>query len=110
MDLSSLRRLVSDINFDTHGIPVTVTPLNDFPVEAKGIWLLPETEQLPSGSDFQRSNAKRIMAIRVDAVPGIPRKSTVTIAVPDDFDEVWIVDGIPIIDTDHYHVTLVRES
>ena len=110
MDLTPLRQLALEINFDTHGIPITVNPVDGFPVETTGIWLVPETEQLPGTSDFQKSNARRVMAIRSDLVPLVPRKSTINVPRENLLDEVWSVDAVDTIDRDHYHLTLVRTS
>ena len=109
MDFAPLRQLALELNFEAHGVDVTVAPYsntNPLPIETRGIWLVPETAGLPSGAEFQRKNGRRIMALRRDEVPEIPRKTTVTIAA-DPLDEIWMVDSVDTIDADHYRVTLV---
>lgn len=112
MDLGAVRALVLDLNFSVHGVLATVTrPAPDnTPIETVGVWLPPATEGFPTGADFQRREPQRVMALRRDEVPSVPRGTL--IAAPEkggDAVQVWRVDGFERYDADHHRVLVIPE-
>jgi hypothetical protein len=112
MGFGALRDLAVDLNFDfAHGVPVTVTrpAPDDDPIETHGIWIVPITESAPLGG-FGRQEPRRILALRRDQVPTVP-KGTVIVGPPKaDADPVgWRVDGIDRIEADHVRVIVVED-
>jgi hypothetical protein len=110
-DLSAIRSLVLEVNQLAHGVDVVVTrpaPDND-PIETRGIWLTPLTEDVPIGMDFQRREPIRVIALSRLAVPTVPR-GTVIVAPEKagDDDEEWLVDGVERVEADHSRVTVRR--
>lgn len=112
MDLGPVRALVLDLNFGVHGVLATVTrPAPDnVPIETLGIWLQPVAENFPGGMDFQRREPQRVMALRTDEVPTVPRGTIIT--APEkrgDAVQAWRVDGIDRYDADHVRVVVIPE-
>jgi len=108
MDLGALRARVRDANFATHGVPVLVTVLDEDPVETNGIWLTATTEDMPSLMEFQRREVRRILALRRDEVPSVP-KGTIIVG-PESAggeDRRWVVDGIDRQEADHTRVIVL---
>lgn len=111
MDLSGLRTLVRDLNFDTHGVPATVTrPFPDATaIETNAIWLTPTTDGF-GGSDLHRQEPRRILCLNRDEVPTVPR-GTIVLA-PEAFGGAtlrWRVEGPDRIDADHTRVIVVPD-
>ena len=106
MDLSALRALVRDVNFETHGVPATVTVPDGEPVETRIIWLTPLDAEVPAGV-FQRQEPRRAMAIRRDDIPAVPRGSLIEVTehllteIP-----IWVVDGMEATRYDHHRVVV----
>ena len=112
MDFGALRTLVRDLNFTVHGVPITVSrpTLDEVPVATRGIWVLPQTDGMPGGNDFQRHEPVRVMAISRDAISSVPR-GTVILA-PEragTFERQWRVEGVDRIEADHVRVVLVPD-
>lgn len=111
MDLGPLRALVLSINLEAHGVPVTVTrpAPDDEPIETRGIWLTPDTNEFPIGSDFSRREPIRILALSRLVVPTVP-KGTVIDAPEKAGDTMrrWLVDGLDRREADHTRV-IVRD-
>lgn len=112
MNLNGLRSLVREINFSTHGLDATVTrPYpDDTAIATRAIWLLPLTEDAVDGSELQRKEPRRLLALRRDEVPTVPRGTIVD--VPEwgsDVGARWRVDGVDRIDPDHTRVVVVAD-
>ena len=112
MDIGEIRELTLDINFEVHGLDVTVTrpAPDDAPIETRGIWLTVETEDVPGGP-FTRREGRRAMAFRKDEVPTAPTGTE--ILAPEAFggDDVgWRVDGTAQIFVDHTRVIVIRAT
>jgi hypothetical protein len=108
MDLGSLRALALSLNFDTHGVPATLTPPNEAPVVTRVIWVTPATDLEPPGSEFGRREPIRILAIRRAALDRVPRGTVIVApAVAGGADETWKVDGTDRIEADHQRVIVV---
>lgn len=99
------------------GVDATVTrpAPDDDPITTVGIWVPPDTVELP-GSEFQRREQIRILAFDVDAVPTLPTGTLITAPErKDDAVKTWVVDGqapVNAIDADQRRVIvrLHRES
>lgn len=112
MDLGPLRALVRDLNFAAHGFPITVTrPYpDDEEIETRGIWVLPLTVDTPGGIEFTRRDPQRVLALRKDEVPTVPR-GTVVLApeYSGGEDRRWRVEGPERIEADHVRVLVVAD-
>jgi hypothetical protein len=103
MDLAGLRSLVREVNFTTHGVPAIVGG-----VQTRIIWLTPITEERPGGADFNRADPRRVLAIRRDDVPAVPRGTSVAVTEhTQEAPSVWTVDAMDQVFPDHYRVTVV---
>ena len=115
MDLQPLRALVRDLNFDAHGIAVTVTPPNETAIATRAIWLGPLVEDLPTGRDINRREPRRIVALRLDEVTDVPRGTIISvIGVPAEtiggVSGNWQIDGIESTERDHHRVIVTPET
>ncbi len=90
------------------GLPATVTLSGEDPIATTAVWLPPATEEVPTGNDIRRAEARRTLCIaRVD-VPQVPRGTIVVCAEEYGGDAVrWMVDGTERVDTDHRRVLVV---
>lgn len=111
MDFGGLRTLALETNFAVHGFDVTVERPNEDEIETRGIWLVPISEALSAGMDFQRREPIRVIALRRDEVPTVPRGTRITAPekIGDTDSKVWIVDGFERQEADHHRVIVVRD-
>lgn len=111
MDLGGLRALALDLNFSAHGVPATVTPSPTHdPIETRGIWMTPLADLQPVGLDLQRADARRVMALRRDQVPQVPRGAAIIAPeLPGGPLKAWRVDGMERVEADHYRVLVVPD-
>jgi hypothetical protein len=94
------------------GVPVTVTrpAPDDDPIQTTGVWVLPITEDVPLGTEFQRKERRRILALDRDEVPTVPRGTVIVAAErAGDDAQTWRVDGLEFADADHHRVRVVLE-
>ncbi len=115
MDLTALRALAQDVGFSTFGVPATVTrPAPDnAPVETTAVWLPdPLDETRPAGTDFQRREPRKVLALRRDApLPTMPRGTIV--AAPEISGGAvknWRVDELDRTLSDEWRVIVVRTA
>lgn len=105
-------RVPLDLAFDAFGLPVTVTrPAPDTsPVATTGVWLAPLLdERLPAGSDLQRREPRRVMAIARTSVLTSMKRNTL-VSAPEELggpDVLWRVDSLDRVEFDHWRVVLV---
>jgi hypothetical protein len=101
-------RVPMDPIIQAFGLSVTVTPPSEATIETHGVWLAPITEEIPLGAEFQRTNARRILALRRDEVPTVPR-GTIIIAPEKAGDtyQKWRVEGVEVIDADYHSVSVI---
>lgn len=110
MNFGSVRTLTLDVNFSVHGLDVTVTLPNEEPVEARMIWLAPDTSEAPPGAAFARQEPRRILAFRRSEVPIVPRGTRVLApAHAGGVTKVWVVDGADRQDADHHRFIVVLD-
>jgi len=108
MDLAGLRSLVREVNFGTHGIPAVVTPPDADPVETRIIWLSPTTDSPPTGNEVRRADARRVMAIRRDDVPAVPRGTVIEVTEHLLTDPaLWKSDAMEEVFSDHHRVVVL---
>lgn len=109
MDVADLQSLVVDLNFDIHGVDVTVTaPKAERPIETRGIWATTEPLEFPEGLPGQRREPFRVMALKLSEVGEVPRESEIAAPVRGaDAARTWIVDGEHSRTHDHVKVILV---
>jgi hypothetical protein len=113
MDLRSVRALVVDLNFRTHGVPALVT-FNDpelGSIDTTGIWLPELEEDAPYGSDLRRRDPRRLMALPRNVLATMPRGTTVD--APDRSGDVvksWRVDGLGRHEAEIWRVILIPLS
>lgn len=118
MNLGPLRALATSLAFGTHGVPATAIPLGGGPIATRVMWL-PQvgTEAAtftdrPYGSDFQRREPRRVMAVeRVAGLAALPRGSTIVAPERGDLTATtWTVDGHDMTDVAQFRVMVVQEA
>lgn len=99
--------------FTAFAVAVTVTrPAPDnTPIATSGIWLTPLAETFPHGTDFQRRDPRRVMALRRSAVPTLPRGTVVSAPeVLSGANKTWRVDGFEqSADAEHWRAVVVLD-
>ncbi len=113
MDVDALRVQAQTVMFATIGVAITITrpAPDDTPIAATGIWMAqPPDENRPIGTDFQRREPRRLMAIkRTASLTSIPRGTVISApelqgGTPTD----WRVDGLSRpTEIDEFRVHLV---
>ena len=100
--------MVRSVNFSILGVPATVTVPGNDPVETRIIWLTPNSEGSPEGTQLQFAEAKPAMAIRRDDVPALVLGTLVEVA-PHNLDAptAWEVDSIEKVEQEHVRVLVV---
>jgi hypothetical protein len=98
-----------DVFMDEFGVSITVTRPDADPIETTGIWVTPLMIDAPSGQDFQRRDRKRVLAVRRDEVPAVPRGTRIVAPeLAGDTALLWTADGIEFEDADHLRVIVIR--
>lgn len=94
---------------DAFSVPAVVTLEFQNPVTTRGIWITPEADADPAGSDLQRRELKRVMAFTRTDIPVIPIGTKV---VAPEFEgqpsKTWNVDALDLADDEHKRVVLVE--
>jgi hypothetical protein len=86
---------------------IVTTPGGD-PVETAIIWLTPGTEATPNDSRRQVAEERRVVAIRSDDVPAVPRGTLISCAEPLQAEPlIWITDSIEFTFPDHQRVSVL---
>ena len=93
------------------GVPVTITrPAPDnAPIATTGVWLEPNTEDQPFGTDVRRAEPRRLLAIPRSALAMVPVRGT-TVAAPEiegGTVKTWRVDGVERSDADHWRLFVI---
>lgn len=97
-------RVPLDPLFATFGVPATVTLPAETAIETTVVWPPPSTLEMPAPGEFSRREPQRVMALRRDEVPRVPR-GTIILA-PEQLgaeEQRWRVEG-----PDQVEVDLVR--
>jgi hypothetical protein len=111
MDIDGWRALVRDVTFDAFPIPAIVTPPGESPITTTAVWLPSLVEDMPVGRDFNRREPRRVMALRRDEVPDVPR-GTVIVAVGEIGGDArnWQIDSIESTEPGHHRVIVIPET
>jgi hypothetical protein len=119
MDLSSLRALVRNLNFEAFGVDAVLEsdPPGAFdPIATRGIWLSPETEDYPGGADLRRRERSYVLAVPLADVhhgdiilaPLPPFAADLVNPPPAPGAMLrWKVDGFAGLESDHTRIRLV---
>lgn len=110
MSLAALRALCLSANMAAHGMPVAVTVAGEDAVETTGIWMTPETEEVPAVLEFRRKDVFQVLVLSRADFESVPR-GTVVVGAPPGGDQTkrWISDGQAKLATDRFYVALVPE-
>ncbi|MCP4200652.1 MAG: hypothetical protein GY769_01800 [bacterium] len=111
MDLGALRQLTTELNFDAHGVPATVTRPDLDPVETKGIWARPLFEDQPIGAEFSQREPRRVMAFSRAEFPTIERATVVS--APEQMGGAavdWQTDGIVATEGRYFLVKMIAKT
>lgn len=95
-------------NMAAHGMPVTVTVPGEDPVETTGVWMTPETTDVPGGAQELRfKEGVQVLVLRREDVASVPRKTIVQGAPHYGATARWMVDGTAKVEADRVYVVLV---
>jgi hypothetical protein len=115
MDLSPLRALVRNVNFQTHGTDITVD-VDPEPIATRGIWITPDDDDYPAGTDLRRRERAYVLAVPLLEVPhGTIVHAPLPTFAPADFSPAtipgeilrWRVDGFAAVRRDHIQIRVV---
>lgn len=112
MDLLDVSAAAVAIDFDIHGIDITVTVPNGDPVETRGTWLPPIDDGTGVLQAFTRSGPKRLMAIARTELEAVPKGSVIVATERDGADPVTFVADLKGEAVDPYRIVvqlLVKE-
>ncbi len=113
MDLSPLRALVRNLNFSAFGVDVI---LESDPIATRGIWLTPETDDIPGALNLRRRERSYVLAVPIFGVkhgaivlaPADPAWADLLLPPPSPGEILrWQVDGFAGIESDHTRLRLV---
>jgi hypothetical protein len=119
MDLSSLRALVRNLNFEAFGVDAVLEsdPPGMFgPLATRGIWLTPETDDQPGGFDLRRRERSYVLAVplfdvplgTIVTAPASPAWADLLEPPPAPGELLrWQVDGFAGVESDHLRLRLV---
>lgn len=108
MDLGPLRTLALEINLAAHGVAATVTrpAPDDTPIDTTAIWQTePNQDAQPFGSDFIKTEPRRVLALPRSDVPTVPRGTL--IVAPEatgGANKNWRADGLERTTADTWRV------
>jgi len=91
------------------GLDAVVTIPGGDPVPTVAFWLPPVTVDHPTGADYRRAEAKRVICVPADDVPAVPRGTTIVMPEMDGMAPAsWVVDETERIDSDHHRVIVTE--
>ena|SRR5690348_16540269 len=94
--------------FDTFGVPATVTAPGGSPIATTVVWTSAPPELAPMDEAFQRVDARRLLSLRRDQVPNVPRGTAIVAPeLKDGPDRTWLVDGFARIDAEELRVIVL---
>lgn len=115
MDLSSLRALVRNLNFAAHGLDI-ILEREPADIATRGIWLSPETDDVPGGFELRRRERSYVLAVpHLDVLHGAIIHAPASPAWADLLEPPpspgellrWQVDGFLGVEADHTRVRLI---
>lgn len=109
IDTGAIRELATGINFEIHGVDVTVDPLGE-PVSARGLWMSDRTAEALIGSDVQRRDRARILCFE-RGVAVFPRGTLITgPESPGGATRAYKTEGPAEMFATHVRYTVVRDT
>ena len=77
-------------------------------MRTRAIWLPPVSVEYPTGTEFRRAEARRVLALPLEGLTEVPRGTVVSVA-PSEGSVVrdWKIDEAERVDADHYRVIVV---
>jgi hypothetical protein len=108
VDINAIRSLALSAAVASMGVTATVTPVGEVAVETRGIWVEYPNETMPVGHDFQRREPRRIFALPLAGLPGVPARGSRIVTVPfgGTAPRTFQVDGVDRTEADHVRVIL----
>ena len=111
MSLDALEALALQATFDIAGVPATVTLPGGQPIATSAIWLDPVLVDVPSSSDLQRREQRRVVALMKADVATAPRGTRIDGAEREGGPvQSWRVDEPEAYDPVHLRVVVVPWS
>lgn len=102
-----MRALAREVNFRVLGVEALVTVGALDPVPAQVVWLTPTQQAAPLGTDFTRADPRRLLAIRRDQVPAVPRGTKIVApGTAGGTSSTWRVDGVESIEAEFFRVVV----
>jgi hypothetical protein len=106
--LDALGSLALQVTFDVIGVPAILTRPDATVVSTSVIWLEPILIDVPSSTDLQRRESRRVLAVSRSDVVHMPRGSRIDAAERDDaVVQAWRVDQLDASDPDHLRAIVV---
>jgi hypothetical protein len=112
--MTSYIDLVRNINFANQigavDAVVTRPAPDDTPIDTRVIWITTRSEDVPIGAEFTRREPnQRVMALRRDQVPTVPR-GTIVLAPEQRGGPIlgWRVDSFELQEVDNHRVRVLR--
>lgn len=97
MSLDAVWALGQTAMFAVMGLSITVTrpAPHDTPVETRGVWLTPQTETNPFGTELPRRDPRKTLAVpRSTTLPSAPKGTLIDAAETEDGTvKTWRVEG-----------------
>jgi hypothetical protein len=94
---------------DAFSVPAVVTPPEGTPIETRGIWVSPTTENRPGSIDLKRREPTRILALPLADVPSVPRGTAIVAPEMDGLEaRRWRVEGFDRLEVDHVRVIVAE--
>lgn len=110
MNLGALRRLTLELNMEAHGVPIVVRAPDDEPIETRGIWVVNLTDEVPVGPAFSRREVRRIIVVRRDHVPEVPRGTLIDAPEKADAEILtWLVDSVVLVEADQHRCMVIEQ-
>lgn len=73
--------------------------------------MTPETAGVPSSEGFARADQRRVVAIRRDHIPAVPRGTVIAVAEPLlEEPSLWLVDAMETVRSDQFRVVVIPQE
>lgn len=107
---SALRALVLASNFAQYGVDGIVTRPDEEPIEARVLWVTPQTDGVPTSSTFQRRDQTRVVGLLRSEVPTAPIGTIVEAPdVAGGASARYRVDSTELVEVEHIRVSVVPD-
>lgn len=97
-----------DPPFEVFGLPATLTVPGGTPITTTGVWVTLQTALMPAGLDARVAEARKVLALRGDELPAVPRGTLVEISErAGEPVRSWRVDGFDRVDEEDLRVLVI---